>query len=474
MYNGLGNVYTKLNNFDSASYFLKLALQLVEKSDNSKLKAINCFQFAKLYTQKGEYRQAIQYLHRGQNLAKNSRDKLLLKNNLKLLAEIYELRDEFDSAYHYQKEYSLLEDSIFNEKLAKNLANIQIDLQEEQNKRIINAQEQKITKNRQFSFFLLSILGLSFTLIIVIFRNYRNTHRINKKLNESKSEIEKQKEDLEKKNKQLAKAQKTINAQNEILKNVNIELEEKVKERTLELEKSISIWKRLFTTWISLFIKLHMIYVDQLPPCKALSTWVLLKQVDQKSLFYFQTLNKVSLNLNNVLTRLIDVHETYQKLPVLEVLDPAKEIKTTTDKITKFTNDPFVTVITDLQANGKWVSDKLLFSVIIENLFEMPFYIPTNQKQSLKSNPNYQNKILKITVEDNGFGIQPGDEEKVFNIFFKGSPKPGGTGLELYSTKIAAEKLGGKLSLLKPANNTIFEILFRLCHFHDFWIFHEL
>ena len=65
---------------------------------------------------------------------------------------------------------------------------------------------------------------------------------------------------------------------------------------------------------------------------------------------------------------------------------------------------------------------------------------------------------LNIIFEDNGFGIHPGDESKVFNIFFKGSPRPGGTGLEIYTAKIAVEKLGGDIKLVKPLKNTIFEI----------------
>ena len=67
-------------------------------------------------------------------------------------------------------------------------------------------------------------------------------------------------------------------------------------------------------------------------------------------------------------------------------------------------------------------------------------------------------RFQNIVFEDNGFGIQPGDEDKVFNIFFKGSPRPGGTGLEVYTAKIAAEKLGGEIKLKKPLKNTLFEI----------------
>jgi len=66
---------------------------------------------------------------------------------------------------------------------------------------------------------------------------------------------------------------------------------------------------------------------------------------------------------------------------------------------------------------------------------------------------------MTILIEDNGYGIKPGDEDKVFNIFFKGSPRSGGTGLELYTTKIAVDKLKGMIRLVKPAKDTVFEII---------------
>ena len=78
---------------------------------------------------------------------------------------------------------------------------------------------------------------------------------------------------------------------------------------------------------------------------------------------------------------------------------------------------------------------------------------------TIKIKTEYKNGILEILFEDNGFGIQPRDEEKVFNIFFKGSPRPGGTGLEIYTAKIAVEKLGGIIKLKKSLKNTIFEII---------------
>jgi signal transduction histidine kinase len=180
---------------------------------------------------------------------------------------------------------------------------------------------------------------------------------------------------------------------------------------------------------------------------------------DEKSIKYFDTLQNVSHNFNNVLSRLIEVHETYQIKPVLDYLDPRSEIAETADRLSKFSIDTSLTFETELNAGGQWNSDRVLFNVIIENMIRNAICYKDKKDPTIKIKTEYQDNNLRIVIEDNGFGIEPRDEAKVFNIFFKGSPKPGGTGLEIYTAKIAVEKLNGVIRLQKARKNTIFEII---------------
>ena len=102
---------------------------------------------------------------------------------------------------------------------------------------------------------------------------------------------------------------------------------------------------------------------------------------------------------------------------------------------------------------------EVLFNVIIENMIRNAICYKVKKDPTIKIKTEYQDDNLRIVFEDNGFGIEPRDEAKVFNIFFKGSPKPGGTGLEIYTAKIAVEKLNGVIRLQKALKNTIFEII---------------
>ncbi|MCG8309889.1 MAG: tetratricopeptide repeat protein [Cytophagales bacterium] len=457
-YNGLASVYSEQMVYDSAKYYLNISIDESLKHNYKKLESSNYYLFAKIAFQEKKYDLAIDYLSKSQELLAKLKDKNRIKNNYRLYSEIFEARNMLDSAFYYQKKYSIMKDSIFNEELANNLTSIQISAATSQKDLIISSKDETISRSKLFSLFLLSILALSIALIVVIFRNYTNTSKINLQLSESKRKIEAQKENLEKKNGQLAEAQQTIQKQNDVLKNINIDLDKKVKERTRELDKSNHELEKAVKDLDQFIYKTSHDLRGPIATMQGIINLGVLDSKDEKSKEYFNTLHNVSNNLNNVLYRLIEVHETYQKKPILEYLDPMKEIMETTNRVSQFSIETDITIITELQANGQWNSDKVLFNLIIENMLRSAMLYKDRGESIIKIKTEYRGKKLNIVFEDNGFGIQPGDEDKVFNIFFKGSPRPGGTGLEVYTAKIAVEKLGGEIKLIKPLKNTLYEI----------------
>lgn len=464
-YNGLAKVYIKLLNYDSAKYYLNLSVEESFKNNYKLLESSNYFLFAKIAFQEGNYGVAVNYLDRSQALLVKLNDKSRIKNNYGLYSDIYAAEEMLDSAYFYQKKFSIMKDSIFNEELANNLANVQIAAIEEQSQRKLDDKDETISNTKLFSFFLLSVLTLSVVLIVVIFKNFTQTNRINLQLNESKNKIEVQKKNLEKKNKLLADAQVTIQEQNDELKNINIDLDKinidldkKVQERTAELDRSNHELEKAVKDLDQFIYKTSHDLRGPIATMQGIISLGEMEAREEQSKIYFNTLHNVANNLNNVLIRLIEVHETYQKKLVIEPLDPMQEILEITDKIAHFSAEKGVSIETDLQINGPWNSDKKLFNQIVDNMVRSAMLYKDRGNSVILVKADLKDEELKIVVEDNGFGIQPGDEDKVFNIFFKGSPRPGGTGLEIYTAKIAIEKLGGMIHLRNAAKNTIFEI----------------
>ncbi len=457
-YNGLGNVYIRMGKLDSAHHCLTLATLSTKKYKSPTLQSSNNYLFAKLFAEQKEFGLARQYLNASQELALEVRDRQRQKNNLKLMATIFEINEVFDSAYFYQKQYSALEDSIFNEKLAESLAKIQIAMEEEQNLRLIEAQEEKLVNNKLLTLFLLSVIALTVTLITVIFRNYRATSKMNLILSQTKEQIEKQKENLEAKNRALAEAQRTINEQNITLRNLNLGLEQTVKGRTEELLRSNIDLEKAVKDLDQFIYKTSHDLRGPIATMQGIINLGVIEARDPKSAEYFKTLHQVTNNLNNVLYRLIDVHETYQRKPVFDLIRPNEAILKTVERIAESQNDPTVTIETDLAADREWVSDQALFVVIIENMLRNAYLYADKGDARILIKSAYDDGQLKLIFSDNGFGIQSGDEKKVFNLFFKGSPRPGGTGLEIYTAKIAIEKLGGTISMVKPIKDTTYAV----------------
>jgi len=95
-------------------------------------------------------------------------------------------------------------------------------------------------------------------------------------------------------------------------------------------------------------------------------------------------------------------------------------------------------------------SDKTRLKIILNNLL-------TNSIKYQKRAPEHRPYIrissrkkanaVIIEIEDNGEGMKPEVQEKIFNMFYRGHEKSKGSGLGLYIAKEAAEKLAGTIGV---------------------------
>jgi len=93
------------------------------------------------------------------------------------------------------------------------------------------------------------------------------------------------------------------------------------------------------------------------------------------------------------------------------------------------------------------LSDKTRLSVVLNNLISNAIKYHNFTKEHLFIEISYDALNRKIYVKDNGIGIKPEHCEKIFNMFFRGSDRSTGSGLGLFITKEAVEKIGGKIEV---------------------------
>lgn len=93
------------------------------------------------------------------------------------------------------------------------------------------------------------------------------------------------------------------------------------------------------------------------------------------------------------------------------------------------------------------VSDRLCLWVALNNLIgnAIKYHDLTKEKPFIEIGYSFERHALYVL--DNGAGILPEHQKKIFDMFYRGSSKSGGSGLGLYIIKEAVEKIGGRIEV---------------------------
>lgn len=118
-------------------------------------------------------------------------------------------------------------------------------------------------------------------------------------------------------------------------------------------------------------------------------------------------------------------------------------------------------VNTKVATHKTFFSDEKILNSILQNVIE------NSVKYQDRSSPRpYLNVIIadtndgvKIEVADNGIGIPAAIQDKIFDMFYRGSDGSQGSGLGLYLVKNGIQRLGGLIDLKsEPGKGTVFTI----------------
>lgn len=93
------------------------------------------------------------------------------------------------------------------------------------------------------------------------------------------------------------------------------------------------------------------------------------------------------------------------------------------------------------------ISDKIRLTVILSNLIGNAIKYHDFRKSNPFIEIGYNGNQNFLYVEDNGTGVMPQHQDKIFNMFYRGSDRVTGSGLGLFITKEAVSKLGGSIEV---------------------------
>lgn len=177
---GMGEVFMAQREYDTARFFLIQSLQSSKHIDNKKGIAEAYYSLARLTSRVGSHTQALAYLAQSDTLAMRIKQRQQLLDNLKERIEIYKRQNKKDQVIREQTQFIHLQDSLFKDVAARNLALIPIKLREYSERRELAEKEEQLRNKSLTSRFYASALLISIPLLIiliVLLKKNQRTHR---------------------------------------------------------------------------------------------------------------------------------------------------------------------------------------------------------------------------------------------------------------------------------------------------------
>lgn len=417
---GLGLSYRKKQDYEKSLPYLLKGLELAKKGDIGNLLAYIQFHLSDFRFRDGDYIGAIELLKESEKIANRINLKRLKRDIYESYTKIYDKVGNLERVVEYQSKYMAIKDSIFNEKLASNLKDIQLDAQRKQSEVIIQQKDTEIERVRLITGLVGIISVLLIVVSVLIYRTYKASQR---------------------------------------MKGI---LEKEITSRTAELVKSNADLTQMTQEYDQLVYRASH---DIRGPLATLMGLTNIAKQDydepQRVKDYLGKIESTAHGLNQTLSQLMETNRI-RNLPIcVEDFEISELVESVFGSFKSLNHFPLISLRTE---KGDWseplLTDKNLVAFVLTKLLDNAFrYFATHKMEKYIKVSWSQNKNeTTIAVEDNGLGIDSQAKEKIFQLFYVASDIHG-TGLGLFLAQMAANRLGGRIFLARSANPTIFKLV---------------
>jgi signal transduction histidine kinase len=132
------------------------------------------------------------------------------------------------------------------------------------------------------------------------------------------------------------------------------------------------------------------------------------------------------------------------------------------DDLKYLPNSSKIQLLVEFSEKAEYYGDQLRVSIIFKSMMSnaIKYLNPSEEVSYLRFCIRVSSEQAEIVIEDNGIGIEKQYQEKIFDMFFRGSGKADGSGLGLYITRQTVLKLQGSISVESaPGKGTRFLII---------------
>ena len=184
---------------------------------------------------------------------------------------------------------------------------------------------------------------------------------------------------------------------------------------------------------------------------QGLHNLVMREVTDPSSLQYFEMYQSQVNRMYKIVMGLINLTQMKHLSDGKIKIDFQKLVDECIDSYSYFENFKKIKFIKEIQAVD-FYSEWAIINTILQNLIENAIKYATQQNPFVKISVQRDKDGVKISVIDNGQGIDETHQTKIFDMFYRASERAKGSGLGLYILKRAVERLNGTIELKSKVN----------------------
>jgi signal transduction histidine kinase len=198
----------------------------------------------------------------------------------------------------------------------------------------------------------------------------------------------------------------------------------------------------------------HLVYSvshDLSAPLKSILGLVNISRLtedNRENKVYFSKIESSVLRLESLIKEILDYSRNKRQELRVEQIRLRTLCEEILDNLAFLDGYQNICILTEKIEVDEVYNDKSRLKLILNNLLSnaILFQKKTPGHQPfVKISTRRENEFVFISIEDNGEGIKPGMQAKIFNMFFRGTVNSKGSGLGLYIAREAAERISGKI-----------------------------
>ncbi|MBI5219286.1 MAG: SpoIIE family protein phosphatase [Bacteroidia bacterium] len=228
----MANLYNEKGEIDKAIETTERAHSISKEIKDKEKEVLSLNNLTSFYIKKGNFFKALQYAEDFLEIANELSSKSHKANALSKFSDIYSKLGNYKKAHEYLLQYITVNDSMFNENITHQIAEMQTKYETEKKEKEIEIknlqireEQTQVSKQKTQKYAFIGGFAMMLILAVVVFKSYRQKKKDNKLLAQKNVEIEEKNEELNQSNEEIAAQRDEIEAQRDLVTKQKEELE---------------------------------------------------------------------------------------------------------------------------------------------------------------------------------------------------------------------------------------------------------